>query len=155
MNRKDIPLFEAYPYELKKFPSGGTYVKRDRAFDHASDFLYSNPELGGMPDQQYCIGIEFEVGGAYEDWGFVVYRKVYKDKQKHLEPLATGRNLESAIYSARKKIRQEFEEKEDKSDLCYRCQKNKMAVTHRVGKENKPLCLDCFTKIGTNSPKEG
>jgi hypothetical protein len=35
--------------------------------DIASDFLYWHPLGGGMPDCSIRIGVEFEVGGCYED----------------------------------------------------------------------------------------
>ena len=36
------------------------------------NLLYWNSPLG-CPDKRLTIGMEFEVGGTYEDWGFVAY----------------------------------------------------------------------------------
>jgi hypothetical protein len=78
--------------------------------DIATDFLYWN-SLGtdgkGFPDQNVYLGVEFEVGGTYEDWGFVVVRFDYnKDKDAYdRKVIASGRNLESAIKEARTSIK--------------------------------------------------
>ena len=82
--------------------------------DIATDFLYWN-SLGtdgkGFPDQNIYLGVEFEVGGCHEDWGFVVVRFDYdKSKDAYKRTIvATGRSLEDAIKNA-KKIRITVEE---------------------------------------------
>jgi hypothetical protein len=53
------------------------------------------------------IGVEFEGGGCYEDWGFVVVKFNY-DKEKDAykkSVISTGRNLEQAIKKARDKLK--------------------------------------------------
>ena len=67
--------------------------------DLASDFLYWNPLGGGMPDSSIWIGVDFEVGGAYEDWGFVIKRT----HQQGEDIIATARTLKEAIEKARTK----------------------------------------------------
>lgn len=116
----------------------GPYVKRDKGFDHASDFLYDNPELGGMPDSRYRIGVEFEIGGAYENWGYGIYRK----EGDRWKLFAAGGNLETAIWKAREKQRKEFEESDETK--CHRCGKNRMAMHQVVDGERLPLCMECF-----------
>jgi hypothetical protein len=44
---------------------------------------------GGMPDSSIRIGVEFEVGGCYEDWGFVI--------EENGKPISSGRTLKEAI----------------------------------------------------------
>lgn len=79
----------------------------------ASDFLYWNSLTGGFPDSNILIGVEFEVGGAYEDWGFIIYRKEYvketgmktgEKPQFTMTAIASGRNLRTAIENARKAV---------------------------------------------------
>jgi len=60
-----------------------------REGDIASDFLYWHPLGGGMPDSSIRIGVEFEVGGCYEDWGFVI--------EENGKPISSGRTLKEAI----------------------------------------------------------
>jgi len=78
--------------------------------DIATDFLYWN-SLGtdgkGFPDQNVYLGVEFEAGGCYEDWGFIVVRFDYnKDKDAYdRKVIASGRTLESAIAKARTSIK--------------------------------------------------
>ena len=57
--------------------------------DIASDFLYWHPLGGGMPDSSIRIGVEFEVGGCYEDWGFVI--------EQNGRTISSGRTLKEAI----------------------------------------------------------
>lgn len=104
-----------------------------------SDFLYWHTPLGGFPDSSIRIGVDFEVGGAYEDWGFVVEQKT-KDGLKRI---TAGRTLEKAIESATKRIREEWEAKEDvKKCACG----NKMAMYKRVDDKDIPICMECFVK---------
>ena len=72
-------------------------VAREKQKDLATEFLYSNPMTkDGFPDSNITIGVEFEVGGKYEDWGFVINRC---DKK-----IAEGRTLAEAIENARKRF---------------------------------------------------
>lgn len=57
--------------------------------DIASDFLYWHPLGGGMPDSSIRIGVEFEVGGCHEDWGFVI--------EQNRRTISSGRTLKEAI----------------------------------------------------------
>ncbi len=57
--------------------------------DIASDFLYWHPLGGGMPDSSIRIGVEFEVGGCHEDWGFVI--------EQNGKTISSGRTLKEAI----------------------------------------------------------
>lgn len=107
-----------------------------RERDLVSDFLYNNPPLGGMPDQTLRIGVQFEVGGTYEDWGWVVERKGKR--------IAAARTLKAVIEKARQILRQEFEAS-DKTK-CHRCGKNEEAMKHQVGDKLLALCMDCFTR---------
>ena len=67
--------------------------RRER--DIASDFLYWNPLGGGMPDSSIRIGVEFEVGGCYEDWGFVI--------EQNGRTISSGRSLKEAISKLKNK----------------------------------------------------
>lgn len=58
--------------------------------DIAEKFLYSNLPL------DLSIGTEFEVGGRYEDWGFIV---MYKGNK-----ISEGGTLEEAINNAKSKL---------------------------------------------------
>ena len=57
--------------------------------DIASDFLYWHPLGGGMPNSSIRIGVEFEVGGCHEDWGFVI--------EQNGKTISSGRTLKEAI----------------------------------------------------------
>lgn len=63
--------------------------------DIASDFLYWHPLGGGMPDSSIRIGVEFEVGGCYEDWGFVI--------EQNGRTISSGRTLKEAISKLKEK----------------------------------------------------
>ena len=59
------------------------------------DLLYNNPPFGGFPmGGRLKVFTEFEAGGAYEDWGFVV--------QLDGKTIAEGRNAKIAIENAYK-----------------------------------------------------
>ena len=77
-NRKDLEDFISS--EIEKAREEG---------DIASDFLYWHPLGGGMPDSSIRIGVEFEVGGCYEDWGFVI--------EQNGRTISSGRTLKEAI----------------------------------------------------------
>jgi hypothetical protein len=61
-----------------------------------------HPRFGHFPADDLMIGVQFEVGGAYEDWGWAVYQKYY-DEQKGCRTYRTvgsGRTLAAAVESA-------------------------------------------------------
>lgn len=60
--------------------------------DSIEKFLYANPPLG-FPDKNMRIYCDFEVGGAYEDWGWVIEHngKVIACHKFLQECLAAGR----------------------------------------------------------------
>lgn len=72
--------------------------------DMATDFLYWNPHgKTDMPHSNTYIGVEFEVGGAHEDWGFVVAEFNY-DKEigaYRRKVVGSGRRMAGAIESAK------------------------------------------------------
>jgi len=74
--------------------------------DIATDFLYSSPLYGGFPDNNVMIGVDFEAGGCYETWGFVIYKKIFDDTtmKYDLKTISEGRSLEQAIANARKTV---------------------------------------------------
>jgi hypothetical protein len=76
-----------------------------------TDFLYWKPQGGtGFPNNNIMIGVDFEIGGTYEDWGFGVYDVSY-DKEKNAytkKCLASGRTLESAIDNYIKQSMKDF-----------------------------------------------
>ena len=122
----------------------------------AYDLLFGEPPLGGFPDSTLFIGTEFEVGGCYETWGFVVKRREWheggKDGLCKLKTIATHRTLGGVCEKAREVLRGEFKESSVGSggqtgEKCYRCGENEMAMYHTVDGENKPLCMVCFTKM--------
>jgi hypothetical protein len=78
--------------------------------DIVSEFLYWNvPPTNGFPDSTLMIGVEFEIGGAYENWGFGVYRVRYeKDGLYSKKIIASGRSLETAIKNAREVLTREM-----------------------------------------------
>ena len=72
----------------KAYSKGREEVIKEK--DIAEKFLYSNLPL------DLSIGTEFEVGGRYEDWGFVVNYKGNK--------ISEGGTLEQAINNAKTKL---------------------------------------------------
>jgi hypothetical protein len=72
--------------------------------DVATDFLYWNPHgKRDMPHENTYIGVQFEVGGAHEDWGFVVVEFNY-DKEidaYHRKVVGSGRGIIKAVDSAK------------------------------------------------------
>ena len=79
----------------KAYSKGREEVIKEK--DIAEKFLYSNLPL------DLSIGTEFEVGGRYEDWGFVVNYKGNK--------ISEGGNLEQAINNAKIKLSIQSKEK--------------------------------------------
>lgn len=67
--------------------------------DSIEKFLYSNSP-GGFPMQGFYVSTEFEVGGAYEDWGWVIY--------KGDEVYACHKHLQDCLKLARNKYRDEL-----------------------------------------------
>ena len=72
----------------KAYSKGRDEVIKEK--DIAEKFLYSNLPL------DLSIGTEFEVGGRYEDWGFIVNYKGNK--------ISEGGTLEQAINNAKIKL---------------------------------------------------
>lgn len=65
------------------------------------DFLmggHQGREYSDFPDSNLYIGTAFEVGGAYENWGFVVRR--WDTVKKEFKLIATHRNLKGVIEKA-------------------------------------------------------
>ena len=79
----------------KAYSKGREEVIKEK--DIAEKFLYSNLPL------DLSIGTEFEVGGRYEDWGFVVNYKGNK--------ISEGGTLEQAINNAKIKLSIQSKEK--------------------------------------------
>ena len=76
-----------------------------------TDFLYWNKAggPGSFPLENFVIGVEFEVGGCYENWGWCVYQKKYSKeiKRYYLEPFVCARGLKSVIEKAIEKLKNE------------------------------------------------
>lgn len=77
--------------DWKEFISQELEKAREEGYekDIASDFLYWHPLGGGMPNSSIRIGVEFEVGGCHEDWGFVI--------EQNGKTISSGRTLKEAI----------------------------------------------------------
>lgn len=59
-----------------------------------------------FPDESIKIGVAFEVGGAYETWGYIIY--------KGDQVIATHRNdIEKCCDIAAKKLKKEYEERKE------------------------------------------
>lgn len=67
--------------------------------DTIERFLFINPLGGGFPDKNITMGVDFEVGGAYETWGWIVYRNgdIY----------SCHKNLDMCLKQARDKFKAE------------------------------------------------
>jgi len=110
------------------------------------DFLYGMTPLGGMPDSTLRVGVEFEVAGAYEDWGFVVTRLQYIEGSPIHKPtyteqkIATGRSLNEAIASARTYLQEEHAKSDSEKCQCG----NAMAIYKKEEGINIPMCINCF-----------
>lgn len=119
--------------------SGVTFASRIRHLEEENrsvrEFLYSNPPLGGFPDSSLRLGVEFEVGGAYEDWGFVVERKG--------KTVASGRTLEQAMQKARVNLKEEFA-KDQTAEKCH-CGNAMMIYRQNKDGTRTPLCQEHFT----------
>jgi len=79
-------------------------IKVTNTDNEVLNFLYKNPPTG-FPSN-VTIGCEFEAGGAYENWGFVVR------KDKNI--VASHRDLIKCIEIARKRIVEAMSESEIK-----------------------------------------
>lgn len=106
------------------------------------DFLYGNPPHGGMPDSQIRIGVEFEVGGTYENWGWIVERLTHaKDSRPTAytkRTLGTGRTLEKAIEAAKVKILKDLEASDQEKCWCGKA----MFIYKVEGDKRIPLCME-------------
>lgn len=121
-------------------------MSQTRKADPAGSFLYADPPLGGFPDSSLLIGTAFEVGGSYENWGFVVYRKKdYADGRWKLETVAAGRTIQAATDKARDRLRREFH-KNDQKEKCWRCGVNEKAAIQHVDGEKRPVCIECMVR---------
>ena len=88
-NKKRTELKQFLSDQIQKaYSEGREEVIKEK--DIAEKFLYSNLPL------DLSIGTEFEVGGRYEDWGFVVNYKGNK--------ISEGGTLEQAINNAKTKL---------------------------------------------------
>jgi hypothetical protein len=119
--------------------------KLDMDYLSVTDFLYWNPPLGGMPDSSLRVGVDFEVGGAYEDWGFVVEQRKFNGDKKTYDyrTVATGRGLVEALLNARKALKDEFDKKQVEKCVCG----NEM-VGYKEEKDGTriPQCKEHFLK---------
>jgi len=82
------------------------------------DFLYGGHMADGkfrFPDSTLFIGTGFELGGAYEDWGFGVFRWT----KEGMQCIASGRSLADAIIKARDRLVCEHEW--DDRGWCSKC----------------------------------
>lgn len=76
-------------------------------------FLYGGHKTGiNWPDTQIMLGVDFEIGGCHEDYGFGVYLVEYVSPS--VRPtvytkrcIASGRTLQEAIIKARKHFEDE------------------------------------------------
>lgn len=68
-----------------------------------------------FPDSTLFIGTGFELGGAYEDWGFGVFRWT----KGGMQCIASGRSLTDAITRARDRLVCEHEW--DDRGWCSKC----------------------------------
>ena len=75
--------------------------------DAVDDFLYWRPrgKEYDFPHENVYIGVEFEVGGCHEDWGWVVVEFNYdKDKNAYnRQVISSGRTKEIAIERAKER----------------------------------------------------
>lgn len=72
---------------------------------------YGSKRFGQFPVDQFMISMEFEVAGAYEDWGWVMYEK--DPKTMTYKTFCTGRTLVDLIGKAEEKLRLSESKKED------------------------------------------
>jgi len=107
---------------------------KEEEYRSVMNFLYWNPPLGGMPDSSLRIGVEFEVGGAYADWGFVV--------EKNGEKVAVGRGLLDTLQNARKKLKEDFAKKNIEKCACG----NETYIYKQENDKRIPLCVNCFNQ---------
>ena len=76
------------------------------------DFLYGGHfgnKYKDFPDSTLYIGTSFEVGGTYEDWGFVV--KKWQGKDKGFKLIATHRHLKGVIEKAINRLNEKRNDK--------------------------------------------
>lgn len=120
------------------------------------DFLMRHPPHGGMPDSRIRIGVEFEVGGCYETWGWIVERLEYVSESCpscwQRRTLGTGGTLEHAIAKATETILKELEA--SKVEKCW-CGKA-TAIHQTINGENVPFCSEhnAFYGNGQRGPSE-
>jgi len=100
---------------------------------NVQDFLYWNPPLGGFPDSKLRIGVGFEVGGAYENWGYVV--------EQNGKTITTGRTLDETLTRARYILKKNYDEAD--SDHKCSCGNEGMIVNNDT---KEWLCTECFNK---------
>lgn len=60
-----------------------------------------------FPDSTLFIGTGYEIGGAYEDWGFGVFKLI----DGKLTEISSAKTLDSAIAQARMRLQAELEER--------------------------------------------
>lgn len=61
---------------------------------------HGHPRFSSYPADQYMVGMEFEVGGAYEDWGWIMYEKYTIDGVKSYKTFCTARTLDKLMEKA-------------------------------------------------------
>ena len=75
--------------------------------DLVTDFFlppYGHSRFPNFPEDKFMISMEFEVGGAYEDWGWIMYQKYYdkENKVQTYKTFCTARTLKDLIEKAEK-----------------------------------------------------
>jgi len=80
--------------------------------------------FGAFPPDRFVVGMAFEVGGAYEDWGWIIYEKVFEGHYEKpaeerpgshipprgplykLKPFCTARRLPDLLAKTDEKMRE-------------------------------------------------
>ncbi len=66
--------------------------------------------FGAFPPDRFLVGMAFEVGGAYEDWGWIVYEKTYVPDSRpscwRLTTFCSARTLGELLRKADLKMRE-------------------------------------------------
>lgn len=73
--------------------------------DLVTDFFlpsYGHNRFGNFPPEQFMISMEFEVGGTYENWGWIMYEKLYDNNTKTYKTFCTARTLKDLLEKAEK-----------------------------------------------------
>ena len=79
--------------------------------DSIERLLYGDPPTG-FPDDSLSVRVAFEVGGAYETWGWLVERKEYDSAKKeyYTVTVACHKYLDECLKLARAAIKKRLSE---------------------------------------------